>query len=207
METSMKRSASNTVFMAIVAATAWFGVLVQYYLNTGSAGNFFSYFTIDCNLLIAVTLTVILLAPSSAVGRFFSTVSFQSALALYIFIVGLVYNTVLRGLVPLEGMGLLVDTVLHVIVPLLYIIYWFTFIPRGELQWKDGIPWLVFPFLYLIYSLIRGSIVGWYPYPFLNATKHGYPQVILNISLMIAVFLIGAMAVIAINRSGKKASA
>jgi len=39
---------------------------------------------------------------------------------------------------------------------------------------------MVFPLAYLVYSLVRGPIVGWYPYPFLDPGKvGGYPGVAL----------------------------
>lgn len=190
--------------MSATALTAWFGLIVQYLIKTGPDVNFFSFFTVQTNLLIALSLTISLLVPSSALGRITSSVSFETAIGLYIFVVAVVYNTVLRGLVKLEGIGLFVDTILHVIVPLLYLIYWLIFVSKGLLHWRDGLSWLLFPFLYLMYSMIRGAIVGWYPYPFLNPSQQGYGQVCLSVILVILVFLIGGFAMIAIDRSTKK---
>ena len=47
-----------------------------------------------------------------------------------------------------------------------------------------------------MYSLIRGPIAKWYPYPFMDASVHGYPTVLLT-SVIIAVVLAGITAVIA----------
>ena len=99
----------------------------------------------------------------------FSRPTVHSAVALYIFIVGLVYNLVLRNLWAPTGSQLLADNLLHVVVPVLFILYWFIFIPKAVLQWKDGIPWLLFPLVYLVNSMLRGAFTNWYPYPFLNA--------------------------------------
>jgi hypothetical protein len=33
--------------------------------------------------------------------------------------------------------------------------------------------WIAVPTAYFIYSLIRGAITGWYPYPFLNPDRGG----------------------------------
>lgn len=205
MENLVQPTLGNKLFMAAVAVTAWFGVIMQYSLHAVSTANLLSYFTILTNLLIAVSLTITLLAPASGLGRITGSVSYQTAIGLYIFVVAVVYNTVLRGLVKLEGMGLFVDTVLHVIVPILYLLYWLIFVAKGKLHWRDGLLWLWFPLLYLLYSMIRGSIVGWYPYPFLNPTKQGYQQVFINVIVVILVFLIGGLVMIAINRSAKKA--
>ena len=127
------------IFMTVTAVLAWFALILQFYLKTGSAANFFSFFTVECNLLIAISLTILLFAPSSSIGKFFSTVSVQSAIALYIFIVSLVYNTVLRGLVPLSGWGSIVDNLLHVLVPILYIIYWIVFVALIKKKARDDL--------------------------------------------------------------------
>ncbi|MEO6933192.1 MAG: Pr6Pr family membrane protein [Chitinophagaceae bacterium] len=194
------QSVSTKISMAAIAAIGWFGIIFQYYIATATPANFFSFFTIESNLLIAASFTILLIAPHTSAGRFFATATFQSALALYIVVVGLVYNTVLRGLSHLEGMSLLVDTILHVITPAAYYLYWLVFIPKGSLVWKDAMSWLWFPVAYLVYSMVRGPIVGWYPYPFLHAEKLGYPTVMVNILAMILVFFIGSLILIAIKR-------
>ena len=53
---------------------------------------------------------------------------------------------------------------------------------------------LIFPVLYLLYIVLRGHSVDWYPYPFLNpATVGGYGIVALY-SLEIALTLFAAGA-------------
>lgn len=166
--------------------------------------NFLSFFTILSNLLVALTLSYSLISPVSLVGSFFSHPTVHSAVALYIFIVGLVYNLVLRNLWAPTGSQLLADNLLHVVVPLLFILYWFIFIPKAVLQWKDGIPWLLFPLVYLVYSMLRGAFTNWYSYPFLNAGELGYGKVSMNIIMMIMAFLAVGMVLIAVNRSMKR---
>lgn len=192
----------------IIAITAWTAILFQAYLTTGSFGNLFSYFTILTNSLIAISITAILFLSQKSIGLFCKKPSVQTAIALYIFIVALVYNTVLRGLLTLHGWNLFVDTLLHVIVPIQYIIYWFIFTQKGTLAYKQGLNWLYFPFAYLLYSLIRGAYYGWYPYPFLNVQELGYTKVIINSVILIAVFLISGFALIGLdNMLGRRKTA
>jgi hypothetical protein len=199
------------IFTVVLALIAWFGLGSQLYLTlqtpatTGysilkTVTNFFSYFTVQCNILVALTLTAILLKPGSS----FSGHIFQSAIAAYIFIVGLVYNVVLRGVWDPQGLQLVTDNILHVAVPLLYIIWWLIFTPKRVLEWSDLLPWLVYPAVYLIYSLVRGLIVNWYPYPFLDAEKYGYAKVAINSVFVLIAFLVVGYGLIAINRTGKK---
>ncbi|RYY44079.1 MAG: hypothetical protein EOO06_18735, partial [Chitinophagaceae bacterium] len=180
-----QQSKQQQLFAALIAAAAGTSVILQFFFKTGSAANFFSFFTIQCNILVAITAASAAFFPTTGVGRFFTSTSVQTAVALYIFIVALVYNTVLRGLVPLEGWNLFLDTMLHVVNPLLYLSYWFIVSRKKSLlEYKNGLYWLIFPFAYLVYSMIRGAMVGWYPYPFLNAAQKGYATVSLNILIM-----------------------
>ena len=184
----------------IICLIAWLAIIVQLILMTGTITNFFSFFTIQCNLLIAVSLTCINFFPKSSAAKFFSRPSVVTGIGLYIFIVGFVYNIVLRKLVSLSGLSLLVDNTLHVFIPILYLMYWMLFTKKDHLPLNSGLRWLWFPFFYLVYTLIRGSFVDWYPYPFLNAAKLGYEKVIVNILVMLAVFLIAGIVLIAISR-------
>ncbi len=197
-------SALRMVAGTIVAITAWFALLLQLYLSTGPVANFLSYFTILSNLLVAVGLTCSTFVPGAGAGRFFSRPSVQTALALYIFVVGLVYNLMLRGLLVLESWRWIVDNILHVAVPVMYVLYWFFFTPGGRVQWKDGLYWLLFPLLYLVYSLVRGPLVNWYPYPFLNVGKLGMPQVLMNSFGVMLAFLVTACLLILLNRYVQK---
>jgi hypothetical protein len=191
---------SKNKYGLIVAIIAWISVTVQFCVGHVGIINFFSYFTILCNLLIAISLTFSILLAERPAGKFFAKLSVQSAIALYIFIVSLVYNVALRGIVTLSGLAWAVDNMLHVAVPMLYLLFWFFYKAKGTLQWKDGIYWAIFPLCYLFYSLIRGAVTQWYPYPFLNAAKFGYPTVMINISVMLAVYLIAGFILIAITR-------
>ncbi|MGQ0738405.1 MAG: Pr6Pr family membrane protein [Bacteroidota bacterium] len=202
--------------MALIAPIAWFALVLQLYImleNGTAAGirpiasvvNFLSFFTILSNILVAACLTVMLLAPSSLPGRFYSKTTVQSAIALYIFIVGLVYNLVLRNIWSPTGWQLVADNLLHVAVPVLYVLYWFFFTPKNVLQWKNLLLWLVFPALYLVYSLVRGAVTGWYPYPFVHADNLGYGKVTVNSMLVLVAFVAAGSGMIALNRlTGKK---
>ncbi|RYY71111.1 MAG: hypothetical protein EOO13_04285 [Chitinophagaceae bacterium] len=199
-----KKWKSQPIFAGMLAVLAIGSVIFQYVIATGTTINFLSFFTIQCNLLVGICMTFAAFFPASAGGRFFTSLSVQTAIALYIFIVALVYNTVLRGLYPMDAWNILADTMLHVVIPILYLCYWLFMRPEGDLEYRNGISWLVFPTVYLIYSMIRGSIVHWYPYPFLNAEKSGYGKVSINILVMIAVFLLAGLILIAVTRSLKK---
>ena len=213
----MKNNAApaKKIVMVIIAIITWAALVLQFSLtikttdvtgfsNIKTITNFFSYFTILSNILVAVSLTVSLLNPASRTGTFFLKTSVQSAIAVYIFIVGLVYNLVLRNIWSPKGWQLVADNLLHVAVPVLFVLYWIIFTAKNILQWKNILPWLIFPMIYLIYSLLRGPVADWYPYPFLHARELGYGKVSINSLFVLMAFLLVGLGMIAFNRAGKK---
>jgi hypothetical protein len=161
--------------------------------------NYFSYFTILSNIFAIVSITVQLLAPSGNPGKFFAGISVQSAIALYITIVGLVYNTVLRFVWDFDGWDKVANEFLHVVVPVLYLIYWYLYVPKGTLKWRKSTRWLVFPLVYIIYSLIRGPIANWYPYFFINVKELGYLTAFTYMFFVFMAFLMVGLLIVWID--------
>ena len=66
-----------------------------------------------------------------------------------------------------------VDAVVHEVAPVLVLLDWLVDPPGRRLSVRAGrARWLIFPAVYLVYSLVRGPIADWYPYPFLDP-DHG----------------------------------
>jgi hypothetical protein len=160
---------------------------------------FFEYFTILTNLLVAASLTLTLVFSRTSIGRFFSRISVMTAVAVYIALVGIVYNLVLQGLHELEGTAYVADVITHDLVPLLYFGYWVFFVPKGELTWKMPFAWIIYPLVYVPYVLIRGASTNRYPYPFLDVGDLGYASVIVNTIVLTGVFLLLGEVFVAVD--------
>lgn len=202
---------TENILNAVISLTTWFALVLQLYIlvaNTPgngltpkeAVGRFFIFFTILTNLLVAVSLSFLLLSPRSVAGRFFTKPSVITAVALYIFIVGVVYNIILRSVWHPTGLQKLVDELLHVAVPVLFLIYWFLFAPKSSLQWIHAFRWLIFPAVYLVYAMVRGGIEGFYPYPFLDANTLTFGRVFMNCVGLLFVFIICGLLFVAISK-------
>ncbi len=201
--------------MAIIALIAWFGLGLQLYIMLDQVPgngltipialfNFFSYFTVLTNIIVATSLTVSLLAPSSAAGQFFLKPSVRTAIALYITVVGITYSVLLRNIWNPTGLQLVADRLLHDAVPMLALLFWVVFIPKKTLEWKNAFPWFIYPVAYLVYALIRGAVSGWFAYYFLNYNALGWSKTFLYILLVTAVFVVLGFLFIALNRAMKR---
>jgi len=203
---------AKRTLLTIVAILDWFALAAQFYLILENRVasipetiiRYFSFFTILTNLLVALCCTFLLLKSNSYIARFFSKNGTITAIAAYITIVGIVYNLILRFLWNPKGLEQVVDELLHTIIPILFVLTWLVFIPKATLKWSNILSWLIFPFLYLIYILIRGLSAGYYPYPFLDVRQLGYNKVFLNSLGVLVAFLVVSILFIAIDRFIKR---
>ncbi len=98
-------------------------------------------------------------------------------------ITGIVYNLLLTNV----GVGLTapwVNDSLHRILPLVVLFDYLIAPPVPPPTYRQALAFLAFPLAYFAYSLIRGAIVDWYPYPFLDVDRHSYDGVALNAVVM-----------------------
>ncbi|MGI8568056.1 MAG: Pr6Pr family membrane protein [Methylocella sp.] len=195
---------------AVIAGLGWFGLSVPLYFDVHGALvkdlsipvtliNYFSYFTTETNLLIALTLTIFCAGPQAE--QFLTRPSVRSALVVYIIVVGGVYKVLLRNLWHPHGLQLLADIVLHDAIPFLYPLYWLVFLPKGSLRWSDPAWWLAYPVLYFLYSMLRGAAYGTYLYPFIDAAHLGVARAWVNGIVLLAVFFCLGVVLTAIDHA------
>ena len=198
-------------FVAVAAVLGWAGLSIQLYLIfysrwtlgaslLGGLVSFFSYFTVLSNTLVATVLTCALTSRESAARRWFLQPWVSGAIAVSIAVVGLAYNILLRHLWHPEGWQWLADELMHDVMPLLFLAWWWLCVPKGTLRLRHIALWVIYPLLYFAYALLRGHLLAVYPYPFIDVDKLGYPQVFVNAGGLLAGFVVIALLVIALDR-------
>lgn len=164
--------------------------------------NFFSFFTIQTNSLVFVTLLVSAIAVAAGKNKKLDVL--RSATTVYALIVGIGFSLLLSGL---EGVQLTAvpwdNTVLHYIIPIAMLGDFLINRPTRHTPFRKGLVWLLFPVVYVAYSLIRGAITGWYPYPFLNPAVQSYAGTLVTILelLVLSVALIWLICKLSGKRS------
>lgn len=195
----------------IGAALGWFAVIMQFVLMmqnrveslTETTIRFFSFFTILTNSLVALYFSVLWYKKPTSLLTRFEKPGFLTAITLYITIVGVVYQFVLRGIWEPTGMQRLVDEMLHTIIPIYVVVFWFIYENKMSVAWKSIPSWLLYPFSYLVFILFRGHLSGFYPYPFVNVTELGLEKVLVNSGALVFAFLVLAFVFVGIGKSMK----
>lgn len=131
--------------------------------------DYFSYFTVLSNLFAAAMLLYgALRAPRE---RSHTLELLRGAAVVYILTTGTVYLLLLSGHAPAYPW---VNAILHYLMPLAVTLDWLLDQPRAQLDSaRTVVLWMAFPLLYVLYTLARGAIVGWYPYFFVNPHRNG----------------------------------
>lgn len=178
--------------------------------------NFFSFFTIESNVLAMVVLVWQVVArvrarradaasagSGSEVSRGLHVVVL--CVTTYMVITGIVYNTVLRGIELPQGSTLgWSNEVLHLIAPLWMLIDWLLSARVRQVSFVHIWAVVIFPVVWLAYTLLRGPVTPnqatgasyWYPYPFLDpANFGGYGGVVIS-CVIVAVAIMGVAALL-----------
>jgi len=146
-----------------------------------------SFFTVQSNILSGVVSIQLAIRPDRD-GRAWRAVRLAALFG--ITVTGVVYSTVLARIHEPDGAAeTLTNTLVHYVVPLMMVLGWLAFGPRPRIDGRTVAWSLAWPVAWLAYTLVRGAIWSWYPYPFLDVVTHGYARVALNAVLVTLVFV------------------
>lgn len=199
------------VLFAITAAVLWIGQILSailsgtdyYPVNTtdpglygdnplGAAGflgreiDHFSYFTIWSNLLAAVIFTMLAINPNRT-GSLFRVLRLDAIVMMIV--TGIVYNALLNT-GGHEGWDFWSNGIQHTWGPILVFLVFVISGPRGWISSSTIFAALILPILWLAYALIRGSVIGAYPYDFLDVNANGMASVLAFVAQIIVFAII-----------------
>lgn len=159
--------------------------------------NFFSYFTNLANLYAAAVLLLAASRIHATQLPLFDTL--RAVAVVNMALVGLVFGALLRN-VDLGSLLPWINVVLHYVMPCVIVADWLLQPPKARLRANTFLFVLLIPSIYLLYVLVRGGVVGWYPYPFLNpANVGGYAGVAAYAVAIATGFLIVGWMLIALG--------
>lgn len=162
--------------------------------------DFFSYFTILSNSASAVILAIgaVFAFSSRRVDPHWFAVVLVSVTT-YMVITGIVYNLLLRNVPVAPGATVgWSNDILHIAAPIFFALDLLVGPQRRALRWGTVGTVIVFPIVWVIYTLVRAPLVVdfrngnpyWYPYPFLNPNVQPWGYV------GVALYIVGIAAAI-----------
>lgn len=190
--------ASYRLIMASVVCAAVIAQLMSSIEYHRSIANFFSFFTIESNIIGTSVIAISAFAVLAG-KKWKHEAMLRGAATTYMLVTGIIFTLLLSGLAArLQTTIPWVNNVLHHIFPIFMALDWIIDPPKQLIRFKHALLWLIFPVAYVTYSLVRGPLVDWYPYPFLDPADGGYLKLAITCLVMFAggIVLIGALLAI-----------
>lgn len=202
----MTRATASRLWHAVLAAVVIASLVAQIALllqggvdvNSGDAARpelverfvrFFSFFTVESNLLVLASSIALVIDPERD-GALFRILRLDALLGIAITFV--VFALVLSKIVHVIGVAAWINFGFHDASPVLALSGWLIFGPRPRIDARTLALAFVWPVAWIVYTLVRGALVGWYPYPFLDAAALGYAKVLVNVAGVIVLALVFA---------------
>lgn len=154
------------------------GEYPQFGSPLADAFNVFAYFTIQSNLIVGVTSLLLALRPERR-STLFRVLRLDGVIM--IIVTAVVFHALLAGLIGASGWSSVSNQLVHTVVPAMAVLGWLIFGPRGLVSWHVVAWSVVYPLLWVLFTLVRGAVTQWYPYPFLDVDELGYARVTLTI--------------------------
>lgn len=191
-------SAAGLCLAALVHRLFW-GLSSQ----TIAGQNFFAYLTIQSNIAFTVVALIggVIALRSAEDPRWLTDI--RTIVLSWTITAGLVF-AVLMWQADVRGIPMTVpwsDHVLHFGLPAITIVAWIIGPGRRTARWW-AIPWvLAFPVVWGLFTLWRGSRIGWYPYYFLDLRQvSGFLEFALTSVAALVVFAGVASGLIVLSR-------
>lgn len=169
----------------------------------GAAGLFgrvvdsLSYFTTLSNIVVAVTLLLLVsgrLRPTS-LGR-----TLRMDALVMISVTGLVYTLLLASDAEVTGWQYLSNTLEHYVTPILAVLTFLIWGPRGWLRLSTVFTAMILPIIWLIYALIRGSVIVAYPYGFMNVANLGMSTTAVNLVFVVILGIVLGLVFLGLDK-------
>jgi hypothetical protein len=193
---------AGVVISAITAANNAHG---HFHPAAARAANAFAFFTVQSNILIGVA-ALLLAVRSGRSSTAFAVLRLSGLVAITITVI--VFHAVLAQTLDLKSWDAVGNELVHTVVPVMAVVGWLLVGPRGLFSKRVAWLSLIFPVCWLAFTLIRGAIAHWYPYPFIDVTQLGYGRAAVN-CVWLAVLMLGlaAGATVLDNRLARRAVA
>jgi hypothetical protein len=176
--------------VVISILTAAHNTAGHFQTSTQRAFNTFAFFTIQSNLIVGIT-ALLLAVRLERTSTLFRVARLTGMVA--IVVTGVVYHVAIARLLDLESWDLAGDQLVHTVVPILAVVGWLMFGPRRLTSARIAWLCLIFPVCWLAFTLIRGAVVHWYPYTFIDVNHLGYAKTIVN-CLWVSLLFVGLAA-------------
>jgi hypothetical protein len=172
----------------------------------GAPGRVFdllSYFTIWSQIVVAITFYA-LYKNQNRKDRF-TTLLLPTAIMM-ITITGIMFYALIYPVSPPEGANIYPSFVSHAVVPVISVLVWIVYGPRGFMKVKAIPSLFIISIIWVGLTLVRGVVSTQYPYGVLDVTEIGYMWFFITVVAIIIFGVVLALIYSAIDKFRSKAN-
>ena len=181
MRTTARAAHGVLALITLFALVSQLALSVQGSDASTSVSRLFSFFTVESSILVCAGSAALAIRPD-ADGPLFRVLRLDGLLG--IAATGIVNRLVSTELGHPSGLAQVCTVVFHDIVPPAAVLIWLLVGPRPRITWPVCAAAMVWPVAWVVWTLAHGAAGGWYPYPFIDAARQGYPRVVLNVAVV-----------------------
>lgn len=174
------------ILMPTRGILSWNDINGEFTTSWARALNVYCYFTNQSAILVGIVSLMIALKKCRE-SKIFVVAEFTALICTIV--AGTVYYLLLAREEHLHGIAAVNNFTVHAIVPVMYAVGWIVFAEHGKTNWNIVKLSLIFPISWAIFALVRGAIIHWYPYPFMDVDFLGYAIALLNM-LVVTMFFV-----------------
>ena len=191
------------------------GIVLQYAIvaRIGDVGILSCYYTMHSNFICLIYALWLLLRKDGKREN----PSVKGAVVVCILITGIVYHFLLNGAMEagvgavgeVTRMDLVANALVHYVVPLMTLLDYLLFTPKGFMSRTAPALWLFIPIAYVAFAMIRPGFSktmfngfsgkSRYPYPFLDVDLYGVDKVAAMVILILACILVLGFLLVALD--------
>ena len=197
----IKNRIAQVVFQTVYCVLGLLGLLSSLgYFNADFNNEFYVYYTNLSNYICIGVMAVMLVRTVKSASKkqdgFCDTApTFNFMCLIMIMVTFLVYNILLAvENTVTEYFTSMSIMIMHVILPVMFILNWILFYEHGKMKWYQPLLCLIMPLAYVAFILIRAQILGnatdavIYPYFFLNVNELGWGGFFRWIAILLVIF-------------------
>lgn len=182
---------SKLVIVIVISSflSILFDLLIPAFIETNVliSLKYLLYFTVQCNIIIFVYFLLLFISNRRDQDKFH--IMFGGVL-LYVFITMIVFILFLQRFYFPTGVRIYGNIFSHYITPTLVIVYYFRQRDYYLFKMEHIKLWIIYPSLYIVFSVVFGMITGDYLYPFFQVDIVGISGLIISVITLIFFFLV-----------------
>lgn len=204
------------IYRLSICIIAWTGIFIRIIVGIFDVaggqdpiayfGNQLSFYTFQTNIMVAIWLTTAVILGKKKgknekeIISVFMHPIVHGAICLYITMTFLIFAIFLSGGYRPTGLEAISNILMHYVVPISFILEWVVSEMHTEYKYRYLLHYSIYPFAYVIYTVIRGLITGFYPYYFFDLNQISPLSLLIVVFVLVVFYSIIGGIYIAINR-------